>query len=157
MSQAFGVFFGGSRQLGTVAFVLKSSRVPHCTEPCPSFSVRPLTNGNVGTSSERLNYWPSIIGISLTGLGFTTIFQSALSYLIDTFTRFSASAVAANTFMRSMFAGAFPLFVIPMYHKTGVDWGSTIFGCIAAVLIPVPFLFFVWGKRIRARGAMEQA
>ncbi|KAM5343382.1 hypothetical protein ACJ41O_011919 [Fusarium nematophilum] len=104
------------------------------------------------TSSKHLNYWPSIIGIGLTGLGFTTIFQSALNYLIDTFTRFSASAIAANTFMRSMFAGAFPLFIIPMYHNVGVDWGTTIFGCIAAVLVPVPFLFFAWGRRIRAKG-----
>lgn len=51
-----------------------------------------------------------------------------------------------------MTAGAFPLFILPMYHKMGVDWGTTVFGCIAAVLIPVPFLFFTWGKRIRARG-----
>ncbi|KAH7211491.1 major facilitator superfamily domain-containing protein [Fusarium oxysporum] len=104
------------------------------------------------TSSPSVNYWPSIIGIALTGLGFTTIFQAALGYLIDTFTRYSASAVAANTFMRSMFSGAFPLFIIPMYHKLGVDWGTTVFGCIAAALIPVPYLFFVWGKRIRGKG-----
>ncbi|KAF5545316.1 major facilitator superfamily transporter [Fusarium phyllophilum] len=104
------------------------------------------------TSSPGINHWPSIIGIALTGLGFTTIFQSALGYLIDTFTRYSASAIAANTFMRSMFSGAFPLFIIPMYHKLGVDWGTTVFGCIAAALIPVPYLFFVWGKRIRGRG-----
>lgn len=106
----------------------------------------------LGTSSPSVNYWPSIIGIALTGLGFTTIFQAALGYLIDTFTRYSASAVAANTFMRSMFSGAFPLFIIPMYHKLGVDWGTTVFGCIAAALIPVPYLFFVWGKRIRGKG-----
>jgi len=54
--------------------------------------------------------------------------------------------------MRSMFGGAFPLFIVPMYHRLGVNWGSTIFGCIAAGLIPVPFLFFVWGKQIRAKG-----
>ncbi|KAM3433058.1 hypothetical protein MY4824_006219 [Beauveria thailandica] len=77
------------------------------------------------TSSPHINYWPSIVGIALTGFGFTTIFQAALNYLVDTFTRFSASAVAANTFLRSM---------------------------LAALLIPVPFLFFVWGKAIRARG-----
>ncbi|KAL6922701.1 hypothetical protein FSST1_006727 [Fusarium sambucinum] len=104
------------------------------------------------TSSQHMTYWPSIIGIALTGLGFTTIFQAALGYLIDTFTCYSASAVAANTFMRSMFSGAFPLFIIPMYHNLGVNWGTTVFGCIAAVLIPVPFLFFVWGRKIRAKG-----
>ncbi|KAF5613021.1 fluconazole resistance protein, partial [Fusarium sp. NRRL 25303] len=108
------------------------------------------------TSSPNINYWPSIIGIALTGLGFTTIFQAALGYLIDTFTRYSASAVAANTFMRSMFSGAFPLFIIPMYHKLGVNWGTTVFGCIAAALIPVPYLFFVWGKRIRGNQVQQQ-
>ncbi|CEJ55402.1 Putative MFS multidrug transporter [Penicillium brasilianum] len=104
------------------------------------------------TSSPHINYWPSIIGIALTGFGFTTIFQAALNYLVDTFTRFSASAVAANTFLRSMMAGAFPLFVLPMYHNIGVNWGTTVFGCFAAILIPVPFLFFFWGRDIRARG-----
>jgi len=99
-----------------------------------------------------MNHWPSIVGIALTGFGFTTIFQAALNYLVDTFTRFSASAVAANTFLRSMMAGAFPLFVLPMYHNIGVKWGTTVFGCFAAILIPVPFLFFIWGRDIRARG-----
>ncbi|KAM3512581.1 hypothetical protein MY11210_003756 [Beauveria gryllotalpidicola] len=104
------------------------------------------------TSSPHINYWPSIIGIALTGFGFTTIFQAALNYLVDTFTRFSASAVAANTFLRSMLAGAFPLFVLPMYHNIGVAWGTTVFACFAALLIPVPWLFFIWGKAIRSRG-----
>ncbi|KAF3386183.1 Efflux pump bik6, partial [Penicillium rolfsii] len=104
------------------------------------------------TSAPHINYWPSIIGIALTGFGFTTIFQAALNYLVDTFTRFSASAVAANTFLRSMMAGAFPLFVLPMYHNIGVNWGTTVFGCFAAILIPVPFLFFFWGRDIRAHG-----
>ena len=98
-----------------------------------------------------MNYWPSIIGIALTGFGFTTIFQAALNYIIDTFTRYSASAVVANNFLRSMFAGAFPLFITPMYHDIGVDWGTTIFGCVAVLLIPVPFMLFAFGRSIRAR------
>lgn len=88
----------------------------------------------------------------MIGFGFTTIFQAALNYLVDTFTKFSASAVAANTFLRSMFAGAFPLFITPMYHNIGVDWGTTVFACFAAVLIPVPFVFFFMGKKIRGQG-----
>lgn len=106
----------------------------------------------IGTSSAALNYWPSIIGIVLTGFGFFCVFQSALTYLVDAFTRYSASALAANTFLRSMAAGAFPLFVNPMYSNLGVNWGTTVFACISALLIPVPFLFFTWGARIRRRG-----
>ncbi|KAH8807793.1 MFS multidrug transporter [Xylogone sp. PMI_703] len=108
------------------------------------------------TSSPHISAWPSIIGIGMIGFGFTTIFQSALNYIVDTFTRYSASAIAANTFLRSVFAGAFPLFITPMYRNIGVDIGSTIFGGVAIGLIPVPFLFYIWGKRIRARGVWSR-
>jgi hypothetical protein len=94
--------------------------------------------------------------VFLTGFGFTTIFQSSLQYLVDTFTRYSASAIAANTFVRSMVAGAFPLFIWPMYQKLGVDWGSTVFACISVCLVPAPFLFFKWGHQIRARGEFSK-
>ena len=110
-----------------------------------------------GSSDPNINYWPSIIGIFFTGIGFTAIFQASLNYLVDTFTRYSASAVAANMFLRAMFAGAFPLFVGPMYHNIGVDWGNTIFGCFAVILIPVPFLFSKWGRSIRANGEWSKS
>lgn len=106
----------------------------------------------IGTSNPSINYWPSLVGIALTGLGFVSTFQAALNYLIDAFTRYSASAIAANTFLRSAFAGAFPLFILPLYHSIGVDYGTTIFACIAAALIPVPFLFAIYGRKIRAMG-----
>ena len=54
--------------------------------------------------------------------------------------------------MRSILAGAFPLVVGAMYHDIGVDWGGTIFGCVAVLLVPVPFIFFLYGRNIRARG-----
>lgn len=104
------------------------------------------------TSSPTIHWIAPIIGCALTGLGFFTIFQAGINYLIDTFPRYGASAIAANTFLRSSFAGAFPLFIAPMMHNIGVDWGSTIFAVISALLIPIPYLFFVYGKRIRANG-----
>lgn len=92
------------------------------------------------------------IGIVLCGIGFFTIFQGALNYLIDTFQKYAASAVAANTFLRSGFAGAFPLFISQMLHNVGVGWGLSIFGFVAVALIPIPYLFYIYGPRIRARG-----
>lgn len=60
------------------------------------------------TSDKSIPWIAPVIGTVLMGLGFFTIFQCALNYLIDTFQRYAASAVAANTFLRSMFAAAFP-------------------------------------------------
>ena len=54
-----------------------------------------------------------MIGITSIGYGYATIFQAALNYLVDTYQDFAASAVAANTFLRCMLAGAFPLTAHP--------------------------------------------
>ncbi|PWY85090.1 MFS general substrate transporter [Aspergillus heteromorphus CBS 117.55] len=155
-----GIFFAGLTNVYNNRYYFKQLRANN-GKPLPEARLPPMMVGSFAfagglflfgwTSSPAINYWPSLIGIAFTGFGFTTIFQSSLNYLVDTFTRFSASAIAATTLLRSMMAGAFPLFVKPMFDRIGVDWGITVFGCIAAVLIPVPFLFFAWGKRIRAK------
>ncbi|OAL27631.1 hypothetical protein AYO20_09704 [Fonsecaea nubica] len=90
-----------------------------------------------------------VIGIALTGFGFFTVFQAALNYLVDTFSGYAASAVAANTFLRSCFAGAFPLAIAPLYNTVGIPWGTSIFGFFSIVMVPVPWIFYIFGERIR--------
>lgn len=91
-----------------------------------------------------------VIGLYLMGCGFNTIFQAALNYLVDTFQKYAASSVAANTFLRSIFAAGFPLAIGPLYGNVGVGPGQSIFAGFACLLIPVPFVFYIYGKRIRA-------
>lgn len=104
------------------------------------------------TSSKSMPWIAPCVGVTLIGFGFFTIFQSALNYLIDTFRRCSASAVAANIFLRSVLAAAFPLFINPMYRKLGIPWASSVLGFFSVLLIPIPLLFYVYGPRLRARG-----
>ncbi|ROV88362.1 hypothetical protein VSDG_09425 [Cytospora chrysosperma] len=100
---------------------------------------------------EQAPWIAPVIGLFLMGCGFNTIFQAALNYLVDTFKMYAASAVAANTFLRSVFAAGFPLAIRPLYHNLGVGPGQSIFAGFACLLIPVPFVFYVYGKRIRAK------
>ncbi|KAF7530787.1 hypothetical protein G7054_g9500 [Neopestalotiopsis clavispora] len=109
------------------------------------------------TAQPDVHWIVPVIGLYLTGTGFNTIFQAALNYLVDTFQMYAASAVAANTFLRSCFAAAFPLVVSPLYHNIGVGPGSSIFGGFACLMIPVPFIFYVFGKRIRAASKWSKA
>ena len=109
------------------------------------------------TADPRFHWIAPVIGLVMLGTGFFTIFQAALNYLVDTFTQYAASAVAANTFLRSCFAGAFPLVVAPLYHNIGVGPASSITGGVAVLLIPVPFIFYVFGKRIRNRSKWSRA
>jgi len=73
------------------------------------------------------------------------------TYLVDVFTLHAASAMAACTVMRSVFAAVLPLGGQKMYNALGLGWGNSLLGFIATALIPIPFLFVRYGKRIRTK------
>ena len=109
------------------------------------------------TADPRIHWMVPVLGLYLAGCGFNTIFLSALNFLVDTFQMYAASAIAANTFLRSCFAATLLLVVTPLYHNLGVGPGSTIFAVFACLLIPVPFVFYVFGRRIRAANEWSKA
>ncbi|KAF1837634.1 MFS general substrate transporter [Decorospora gaudefroyi] len=92
-----------------------------------------------------------------TGFGIFAIFLSLLNYIVDAYLMFAASAIAANTFMRSMFGGVFPLFATFMFNGMGIQWASTLLGCVAAVLVPMPIVFYLFGKKIRGKSNFAPA
>lgn len=93
-------------------------------------------------------YVPTLSGI-LTGAGIMTIFLQALNYLIDAYLMVAASAIAANTFLRSFFGAGFPLFATQMFHKLGVNWAGSLLGFLAVAFMPIPFLFYAFGPKLR--------
>ncbi|KAJ5114512.1 MFS general substrate transporter [Penicillium alfredii] len=93
---------------------------------------------------------PTLSGL-FTGFGLLVIFIQLFNYLIDTYLMFAASAIAANTFCRSMVAASFPLFSRQMFQNMGIQWASTLLGCVAAVLIPIPVAFLFFGRSLRKR------
>ncbi|KAK9239872.1 major facilitator superfamily domain-containing protein [Lipomyces kononenkoae] len=99
---------------------------------------------------HRHVHWiiPTISGI-FTGMGLISIFISALNYIVESYLTFAASAVAANTFLRSGFGAGFPLFAGAMFNNLGIQWAGTLIGCIGFLLVPVPVLFYIYGKRLR--------
>uniref|UniRef100_A0A060T8G4 ARAD1C36806p n=1 Tax=Blastobotrys adeninivorans TaxID=409370 RepID=A0A060T8G4_BLAAD len=108
------------------------------------------------TSRDDIHWIVPCIGIAIMGCGFFTIFQGCLNYLVDAFSRYSASAIAANTFTRSVFGAVFPLFGTIMFRNLGVNWGGSLLGFIALGMIPIPFVFYFFGKNIRARNPYIQ-
>jgi hypothetical protein len=104
------------------------------------------------TSYNNIFWLAPVIGLISMGFGFFTIFQAALNYLVDTFQKYTASAVAANIFLRSIFAGVFPLFVNPMFCNLGTPWASSLLGFIAVALIPISYIFYIYRPSIQKRG-----
>lgn len=80
-----------------------------------------------------------------------SIFLQCLNYLIDAYLMFAASAIAANTFLRSLAGAVFPLFATYMIEGMGVQWAGTLLGCLAVIMVPLPVLFYVKGAKIRER------
>ena len=37
------------------------------------------------------------------------------------------------------------------YIDMGVEWASTLLGCLAAAMIPIPLALYIYGPRIRSR------
>ncbi|KAL7624055.1 hypothetical protein AAE478_005612 [Parahypoxylon ruwenzoriense] len=106
-----------------------------------------------GWSGYRADvHWivPAASGI-LTGFGLMGIFLQALNYLVDAYLMFAASAIAGNTFLRSLCGAGFPLFSSYMFNGLGIEWASTLLGCVAALLVPIPVIFYLYGHKIRAK------
>ena len=109
-----------------------------------------LTSTRTGYTSNIHWIVPALSGL-FTGFGLMSIFLQALNYLVDAYLMFAASAIAGNTFLRSLCGAGFPLFARQMFDGMGIQYAATLLGCVAAVLAPIPFIFYRYGAKIRAK------
>ncbi|CAK9442083.1 uncharacterized protein LODBEIA_P58470 [Lodderomyces beijingensis] len=107
--------------------------------------------GWTGDYAEHVHWIVPTIGAFFIGNGLMAIFLPTLNYIIDCYVFVAASALAGNTFLRSGFGAAFPLFATQMFTNLTIKWASTLVGCLGVLMIPVPFLFYKYGGRIRQR------
>lgn len=101
------------------------------------------------TSRESVHWIVPIIGSSFFTIGAFLLFNSVLNYLGDAYPKYAASVYAGNDFMRSSFGAGFPLFAAAMYNNLGVGWASSLLGCLSVLFIPIPFVLYIYGERIR--------
>lgn len=74
----------------------------------------------------------------------------AIIYLIDVYLFDANSAIAANTFIRSLVAAVFPLFAPYMYSGLGTQWATSILGFLCVTLIPATLVIYKYGAKIRS-------
>ena len=90
------------------------------------------------------------IGVAIFAAGAIAGFQSVQTYLVDAYTRFAASAIAAATVLRSLAGFGFPLFAPYMYDKLDYGWGNSLLGFLAVGLgLPAPILLWIYGEKLR--------
>ena len=103
------------------------------------------------TNSVSIHWMVSIAAGVPFGFGMVLVFLSVMNYLIDAYTIFAASVLAANSVLRSLFGAAFPLFTSQMYDALGIHWASSVPAFLALACVPFPFLFYKYGPAIRKR------
>ncbi|KAI0403422.1 fluconazole resistance protein 1 [Xylaria palmicola] len=105
-----------------------------------------------GWSAQYHVHWiVPIIGTTLIGMGINLVWVPIQSYLIDAFEIYAASAIAANTVVRSVFGVVLPLAGQPLYDRLGLGWGNTLLAFIALATAPLTWLIMKYGARIRLR------
>lgn len=103
------------------------------------------------TMQYQVHWIVPLIGSAIYGFGQLAVFLCIMSYLIDAFGMYAASALAANTVVRSIFGAVLPLAGARMYSVLGYGWGNSLLGFIALALVPIPFLLNRYGETLRKR------
>ena len=99
--------------------------------------------------TSHVHWIAQVIPIFFLGCGIMLVFAVSVVYIIDIYLPVSASALAANTAIRSVFAAGLPLAAPVMYEKLGTAGATSLLGGLTVLLIPAPILFHRYGDRLR--------
>ncbi|OCL12150.1 polyamine transporter 1 [Glonium stellatum] len=103
-----------------------------------------------GWSVEYKAHWiVPVIGTSICGIGITYFFLVVQTYLVDAYTLYAASALAANTVVRCVFGVTVPLAGPALYKRLGLGWGNTLLGFLALIVAPASLWLLKYGEQIR--------
>ncbi|ORX94073.1 major facilitator superfamily domain-containing protein [Clohesyomyces aquaticus] len=96
---------------------------------------------------------PLLAGVPF-GAGNCAVFIYASNYLVHSYGIYAASALAGNAVLRSAMGGALPLAGPKMYATLGPHWSGTMLGLLEFAMVPIPFVFYRYGHKIREKSAL---
>ncbi|GKT91295.1 major facilitator superfamily transporter [Colletotrichum tofieldiae] len=166
-----GVFVGIALVLATEPLLRKlvnrQPKNPETGQPEPEATVLLICIGAVlepiGQLSFALTslpieipfYWSVLSGVPF-GYGFGLVFIYGTSYISKVFGMYATSASAGNLVFRSILGAVLVLVGKSMYAALTPRIAGITVGVAEVVLMPVPFIFFKWGKKIRQKSKLIQ-
>lgn len=101
--------------------------------------------------------WPVPVSALIPfGMGYTLIFSALSNYLVDSYEKYAASAMAASSATRSLLAAGLPMCSKALYDKLGIAWGFYFLGFLMMGLSVIPLAFLKWGPLIRKKSKFCQ-
>lgn len=162
VSMFLGVCFGGliivyfenmlnKRMDATGLNPSPEARLPPVMVGGATFVIGMFLLGWTGDYAEHIHWIVPVIGAFIVGIGLMLIFLPTMNYIIDCYLYIAATALAGNTFLRSSFGAAFPLFTTQMFNNLTIKWAATLLGGLGALMMPLPFIFYKYGATIRRK------
>ncbi|GKU03289.1 polyamine transporter 4 [Fusarium langsethiae] len=110
------------------------------------------------TAEYQIHWILPIIFQGLTMLACLLIYAGVNLFMLDAYgPLYGASASGAMMLSRYSLSFAFPMFALEMFQKLGAGWATTLLAGFTLLMAPIPWCFFVYGERIRARSRYESS
>ncbi|KAK9311076.1 major facilitator superfamily domain-containing protein [Lipomyces starkeyi] len=103
------------------------------------------------TVQYAIHWIVPLIGTFCLGVGIFATFSPTISYLVDAYTIYAASANSASTMVRSLGGAFLPLAGPKIYAALGHGWGNTLLAFIMLAIAPAPVLMYFKGESLRKR------
>lgn len=103
------------------------------------------------TNYLSIHWSVSIILSAPFGFGCVLVLLPIMNYLIDSYTIYAASVLAAAAIFRSVVGAVFPLFTTQMYDNLGIHWASSIPAFMTLVCMPFPLIMYRFGAPLRMK------
>ncbi|EME43000.1 hypothetical protein DOTSEDRAFT_88988 [Dothistroma septosporum NZE10] len=110
----------------------------------------------VWTDYSSISIWSPIMASVMVGAGIISIFLSAYMYIIDAYEVYAASALTFVALVRYLAAGGMTVVGVPMYENLGTHHALTILACISAAAVPIPWVLYRWGPKLRQKSKYAQ-
>ncbi|KAK6835092.1 hypothetical protein PG987_009786 [Apiospora arundinis] len=102
------------------------------------------------TAQTHAHWIAPNVGTCVFAVGNMMTFQCMQTYIMDTYTQYAASAMAAVSVLRCLAAFGFPLFAPYMYDALSYGWGNSVLAFISlGIRVPAPIFLWKFGERLR--------
>lgn len=113
-------------------------------------SLLPITFFWYGWTTQAVDHWASaVFALFPFSFGILGIFLPIMTYIIDCYPMYAASASAGSMVLRSLVGMLLPLAGPSLYSSLGLGWGNSLLGFLCVAMIPMPLVFLKYGARMR--------
>ncbi|MCJ1240748.1 hypothetical protein MMC14_008752 [Varicellaria rhodocarpa] len=103
------------------------------------------------TAEYKLFWFVPLLGLFILGTGITTLSLAMRTYLVDAYTTYAASVLAASTMTRSVSGSLIPLAGPALNRTLGLGWGNSLLALLILCMCPVALILYIYGPKLRER------